>query len=524
MQVGVIAVDVGSRQVRGGLFDLDGTLLASSRTDIGLGQHSEVMATYRMQEIWQAAQSVVRDCAGQAAKLHVAVEGLAFDATSSLFADGHATPFGEGQGDVIGWMDHRAQDEALEISETRHGYLDYFSGAISPEIHLPKMLWTSRQRPGLFDEGISFRDVCDELALRATGADVRSASALVCKWPYMPNEALPWRTDLLDSLGMPPDWCKTLPNLPVRPLGARHGTVSAEAAQLLGLAEGTVVAVGAIDAEAGVLGNVGPDLHAILDHTLLVTGGTSTNFMTFCAEERSIPGVWGPFLGAVFPGYWMHEGGQSLSGGALDAVLRQHAASPGEPSAETHKRVVNDILDLLSAEPETFAAQKHLVPDWLGNRAPLNDGRVRAIMSGIGQELDYRSLLETYYATARGLVLQMRQVIEHLNAHGYAIDTVHLSGGHRHNELLVRLYADCFDGELLVTDVPEPVLLGSAMIAATAAGHIPSLFEAAKRMARKPVRVARDPKGVSRLRCDYEIYLKLHEAQKYVCRDWLADV
>ena len=523
MQVGVIAVDVGSRQVRAGLFDLDGTLLASARTGISLGQHSEVMATYRMQEIWQAAQSVVRDCSRQAAELGIDVEGLAFDATSSLVASGHPAPFGEGQGDVIGWMDHRAQNEALEISETRHPYLDYFSGAISPEIHLPKMLWTSRQRPDLFAEGICFRDVCDELAFRATGADVRSASALVCKWPYLPNEAPPWCANLLSSLGMPPDWCAKLPAMLVRPLGARHGTVSAEAAPLLGLAEGTVVAVGAIDAEAGVLGNAGPDFHASLDRTLLVTGGTSTNFMAFCAEERSIPGVWGPFLGAVFPGYWMHEGGQSLSGGALDAVLRQHAASPGEPSAENHKRVVDDIMDVLRTEPETFAAQKHLVPDWLGNRAPLNDGRVRAIMSGIGQELDYRSLLETYYATARGLVLQMRQVIEHLNAYGYALDTVHLSGGHRHNALLVQLYADCFDGELFVTDVPEPVLLGSAMIAATAAGHFSSLFEAAGRMARKPVPVAQNPSGVSRLRHDYEIYLKLFEAQKYVFRDRFAD-
>ena len=234
MQTGVIAVDVGSRQVRAGLFDLDGTLLASARTGIDLGQHSEVMATYRMQEIWQAAQSVVRDCAGQATASGIDVAGLAFDATSSLFAGGDPAPFGEGQGDVIGWMDHRAQNEALEISETRHPYLDYFSGAISPEIHLPKILWTSRQRPDLFDEGTSFRDVCDELAFRATGADVRSASALVCKWPYLPNEALPWCSDLLDSLGMPPDWCATLPSLPVRPLGARHGTVSVEAAQRLG--------------------------------------------------------------------------------------------------------------------------------------------------------------------------------------------------------------------------------------------------------------------------------------------------
>ncbi|MCM5558169.1 FGGY-family carbohydrate kinase [Pleomorphomonas sp. JP5] len=518
MAYGVIAVDVGSHQVRAGLFDLAGTLVEHARRDISLGQHSNAMATYQMEEIWAAVCCTVAHCGAQARAHDLTVTGLAFDATSSLYVDNDGKPIAEGQGDVFGWMDHRAQREAAEINATGHPYLQYFGGTISPEIHLPKIVWYERHRSGDLDDHVQFRDVCDELARRATAVDARSKSALVCKWPFVPSQDDTWCADLLDTLGLGGRAGLGSPADIARGLASALGGVSKEASRQLGLPEGVVVGTGAIDAEAGVLGNVGADLDAVVGRTLLMTGGTSTNFMAFSTDSRFIDGVWGPFRDAVFPGYWMHEGGQSFSGGALDAVLKQHPASPGEPTADNHRRAAADVLALLAEEGRSFAAQKHLVPDWLGNRAPLNDSRVRTIMTGLGQELDYRSFLESYYATARGLALQMRQVIEHLNAHGYAIDKVHLSGGHRHNPLLVRLYADCFEGALHLCEAPEPVLAGTAMMAAVAAGHYPTLRAAAARMSTKTRLVERDADRVAQLEADYDVYLRLYEVRNEIFR------
>lgn len=508
----VIAVDVGSRQVRAGLFDLTGTMLLAASASITLVRHSDVTATYRMDEIWEAVCSAVRRCARGAEDLDARVIGLAFDATSSLHVDRPGTSLDDDGGDVFCWMDHRAQAEALEIGATGHPYLHAFGGSISPEFHMPKILWLARNRLDCFDGALHLRDVCDELARRATGVDCRSRSALVCKWPYLPDREEPWCTDLLAELGLRDIVGR---DLLVRAPGAVHGTVTPEASARLGIAVGVVVAVGVIDAEAGVLGNTRPNFGESMTRTLLMTGGTSTNFMLFSAEKRFVPGVWGPFLDAVFPGSWMLEAGQSLSGGALDAVFRQHPASPGDPTAENHERVVRDVSQMLRSEPD-FGSQRHVVPDWLGNRAPLNDGRVRAIMSGIGPDLDYRSFLETYYATARGLALQTRQVIEHFERHGHGIDVVHLSGGHRHNPLLVRLYADCIAGDLLLSNAPEPVLLGTAMIAAVAAGRWTSLLDAADHMASQWTPVPKDRERATRLDSDYAIYEMLVDTQKRI--------
>jgi ribulose kinase len=119
----VIAVDVGSRQVRAGLFDMTGFMLLSATEVIAPAQHGEAAATYQMDEIWDAVCLVVRHCARGAEDHDVKVIGLAFDATSSLYVDRCGASLGEGEGDVFGWMDHRAQAEALEIDATGHPYL-----------------------------------------------------------------------------------------------------------------------------------------------------------------------------------------------------------------------------------------------------------------------------------------------------------------------------------------------------------------------------------------------------------------
>jgi D-ribulokinase len=246
-----------------------------------------------------------------------------------------------------------------------------------------------------------------------------------------------------------------------------------------------------------------------MNRVLTLIGGTSTCYMGWAPDERRISGVWGPFKDAVFPGYWMHEAGQSLSGAALDAVLATHPGSLGQPSAETHGEAARVILDLLDSEGPGFAARRHVVPDWLGNRAPLGDGSVRALVTGLGQDTSRRAFLEHYYATARGLALQSRHIIEHLNAHGYTIDRVSLAGGHLKNALLMRLYRDALGVEAVVSDTPEPVLLGAAMVAAVAAGMYGDLFEALDAMAPRQQAITADPTWVRAHETAYAIYRKL---------------
>lgn len=507
--VRLLAIDVGTLSARAGLFDAHGHCVATGTAPFTLLKPLDHHAVYRMEEIWSAVCTAVRTALAKAPDAVQTLRGMAFDATSSLYVEANGDSPLDGAADVLCWMDHRGEREAEEIGRTGDRYMDHVGGIVSPEMHLPKLLWLKRHRPFAWARVTAVRDLCDELARRTTGVDRHSVCGLSCKLPYLPADPEPWRRDLLHSLDIADLLDRGQLTAEPGRVGALHGRVSAAAAAQLGLAVGLPVSVGLIDAEAGALGVLGRGFRGSMNATVALIGGTSTSYMSFARDERHVPGVWGPFKDAVFRGYWMHEAGQSLSGAALDSVLAHHPGSPGKPSAETHAETARQVLDLLDAEGPAFAARRHVVPDWLGNRAPLGDGSVRALLTGIGEDTSRRSFLEQYYATARGLVLQSRHIIEHLNAHGYAIERAALAGGHLKNPLLLRLYRDALGARAVLSDTPEPVLLGTAMVASVTAGLRADLFEALDAMAPAQQDAPADPVWARAHDAAYRIYRKL---------------
>ena len=63
---------------------------------------------------------------------------------------------------------------------------------------------------------------------------------------------------------------------------------------------------------------------------------------------------------------------------------------------------------------------------------------------------------------------------------GYAIDHMHIAGGHTKNPLLMELYADTTGCKLVTPAEEDAVLLGTAIVAATAAGLYPDLGAAGR--------------------------------------------
>jgi FGGY-family pentulose kinase len=507
----LLAVDVGTLSARAGVFDAAGALLGTATAPFVLRRPAPGFALYRMAEIEAAAAQAIRAALASVPGAAPRIAGLAFDATSSLVLTHRgAAPLPE-DCDVFCWADHSGEALTGEIEATGDALLAHTGGSMSPEQHLPKLLGLARRDATGFARVTAARDLCDELAFRMTGSDTRSLCGLACKWPFLPAEAEPWRRDLFARLGIP-----RLPELagpPPRPVGTLHGRLRPEMAARLGLQEGIAVAVGLIDAEAGTLGALGPGFEGGMNEVMALIGGTSTCIMAFARDKRLVPGVWGPFRDAVFEGVWMHEAGQSLSGAALDAVLEQHPAGPRRASAEGHAATAAEVLRLLDAEGPAFAARRHIVPDWLGNRSPLGDGAVRALLLGVGEERDARSFHEAYYATARALALQVRHIADHLDAHGYAIRRAALSGGHARNPLLLRLYRDALGRELALPRTEEPVLLGTAMVAAVAAGLQPGLAAAMRAMDPGQAVLRPDPAWVPAHAQAYAIYRRLFEAR-----------
>ena len=494
----VLAVDVGSTSARAGVFDLQGRMLGSASMGFAVSRPEPEHAEHSSDEIWRAVGLAAKGAVAESGLPAEAIGGIAFDATCSLVllgADGRpvtASTTGDDRWNVLMWADHRAVAEASEMTATGHHVLDYVGGTMSPEMELPKLLWLKRHLPAAWARFGRAMDLADFLTWRATGEAAISACTVTCKWTFL-NHADGWQDDFLEQVGL--DGLRAQMQLPAQALavGGRVGGLCAEVAAEWGLNAGIAVGVGLIDAHAGALGVLGATPTADLNHQLALIAGTSNCHMAVSTGPREVRGVWGPYFGALMPSLWLNEGGQSATGALLDHLLDWHAEGRG--LGPDRHRLVGDYLLARRAEsgPESgpaFARDLLVLPDFHGNRSPLADPAATGLVCGLSMDSSFDSLCRLYHATAVGIAYGTRHIIDTLNARGYAIDQLHLTGGHAKSPLLVQLYADATGCDVFLPREADGVLLGTALAAATAAGLFEDLQAAGQAMVFTRERVA----------------------------------
>jgi D-ribulokinase len=113
----------------------------------------------------------------------------------------------------------------------------------------------------------------------------------------------------------------------------------------------------------------------------------------------------------------------------------------------------------------------HVVPEFLGNRAPFADPDARALVAGIGMETDIASLIGLHVAGICGLGCGARQIVRAQQEKGIPTDTIVVSGGAGQSPLVRQLLADTTGQTVAASTSPEPVLLGSAILGAVGAGR-----------------------------------------------------
>ncbi|PWN88960.1 Pentulose kinase [Acaromyces ingoldii] len=504
-----VGVDVGTGSARAALVDETGSILSES-THATTTFRSDADARIFEQstdQIWSCISSAVREVTKNVDASQV--NGIGFDATCSLaVTDQEGRPievtpdggFGVGkERNVILWADHRAEQEAKEINQTGSMVLNYVGKTMSLEMEIPKVLWLKRHMPASTFASCMFFDLPDYLTFRATGNKARSNCSLVCKCSYVPpgvdGSELGWQPDFFKKIGledMVANDFEQLGGIPGRngivlTAGQPVGTgLSAQAAKDLGLAQGTPVGSGLIDAYAGWVGTVaapstnGPasketDLLAS-QHRLAAIAGTSTCHCVQSPEGILVDGVWGPYKHAVFPGLWMNEGGQSSTGQLIDFIIDTHPASAKLTAlAKERDQSVFVVLESILREeatrmgaPTLSHLTKHLTiyPDLHGNRSPLADSTMRGLFSGLKLDRGLVDLATRYYATLEAIALQTRQIVEAMNQKGHKIEALYMSGGHVKNRTFMQLMADTLKMPVqLPFSHSASVVAGSAILA-----------------------------------------------------------
>jgi L-ribulokinase len=277
------------------------------------------------------------------------------------------------------------------------------------------------------------------------------------------------------------------------------GALCAEWAARLGLPAGIPIAIGEFDVHYGAIGA------GIAEGVLVKVIGTSTCDVAVVSADKpvaDIPGICGIVNGAILPGYFGIEAGQS----AVGDIFRWWVEDVLGGDAATHAQLSHDAA---LREPGRSGL---LALDWNnGNRTILVDQRLTGLI--LGQDLHttradiYRALIE---ATAFGA----RAIIERIREYGVAIDRVVCTGGiAEKNPLLMQIYADVTGCAMRVAGSSQTCALGSAISAAVLAGAHPD-FAAAEAAMTSLRAVVYEPNPGHRAVYDelYALYRELHDA------------
>ncbi|KAF9582715.1 hypothetical protein BGW38_010858 [Lunasporangiospora selenospora] len=460
-----LGVDVGSGSSRAALITASGKLLAIHSTPFSTSRPAPDFFEQSSDEIWSSV-------------------------CNSNFEDHNRN--------IIMWCDHRAKEQAIRITDTRHPILKHVGGVMSLEMELPKTLWLKDNMPPEKWQSIGrLFDLPDFLTWRATGDYYPSRCSVVCKWCYKSGddgsgEQQGWPSDFLRQIGLgeiADADCQKLCGVGnagqhVHFAGEYIGGLTERAATELGLLPDTPVGGAVIDAYAGAIGTMGAKLNGVqpsvdeASKRISLICGTSSCHLAMSKKSIFVPGVWGPFFGVMLPDMWVAEGGQSSTGQLIDHLTKSHPAyglallnaQSANPNLSVYE-YLNQHLETVAKEGSAvnvayLTRKLHITPDHHGNRSPFADETMRGSISGLDLNNDtLDSLAVLYLAALQALAIGTKQIIEALVKSGYTIETACISGGLSLNRMFVRVLADVLQMPVVLpgTGGDAAVVVGAAV-------------------------------------------------------------
>ncbi|MFT3889412.1 MAG: ribulokinase [Arachnia sp.] len=405
------------------------------------------------------------------------------------------------------WKHHAPQAQAERITELAFSrvepWLGRYGGLVSVEWEFPKALELYEEAPEVYAAMRYLVEAGDWVVWQLGGSYVRGAGMAGYKGLYQDSQYP--SDDFLEALSPGfSGFVRDKLDVPIAPLGARAGSLTAEAARITGLPEGIAVAVSNIDAHV-----TAPAAQAVEPGQLVAIMGTSSCHIVCDTELREVPGMGGVVDGGVVAGSYAYEAGQSGVGDVFAWFVENCVPASYAEAAAAAGLSVHEHLTELAARQQV--GEHGLVAlDWhSGNRSVLVDHELSGVI--VGQTLltrpedQYRALIE---ATAFGT----RTIIDNFVSSGVAITEVVAAGGLLKNTFLMQLYADVLGQPIATIGSQQGPALGAAIHGAVAAGCYPDVPAAGRAMGRRGERTyLPNPDNAAAYDRLYAHYTRLHD-------------
>ena len=407
------------------------------------------------------------------------------------------------------WKDHASTAEADRITkvaqERGEKWLDVYSGKISSEWMLPKILQTLETSPELYSDTYRFIEAGDWINLLLTGNETHARSFAGLKAIWNSQDGYPEDSffkainkDLSGIVG-------TKLSEDILPVGDIAGYVSETGEKLTGLRQGTPVALAMIDAWAAM-----PALGITDEGQLMLILGTSGCFIVNSRERHDVKGICGHVYEGAFSKCYTYEAGQSCLGDGFDWYVKNFV--PESYALEARREGINIHKYLGKKAKQLGIGESGLVVlDWFnGNRSILADYELSGMILGLTLATKPE---EIYRAIIEAAAFSSRMIIDAFTDGGVRVDTIMASGGIAlKDEMMMQIYADVTRREIRVASTTQAGALGSAIYAAVAGGIYNDL-ESAVRVMSVPIAKTYSPIPENSVAYDklFEEYKTLHD-------------
>ncbi len=475
-EAAVLAIDLGTTEVKVGLVALDGRLLGLARAGYATDTDPATGRAEQDPEAWWGAiglatRELVRLDVGDVVAIGIDGHGPTLAAVDDAGSASHP---------AIIWQDTRSTAEPAELAAASG--LQGWSLA-----GLPGALWLERHEPSAAAATRWYLATWDFVAMRLTG---RAATSLVPGQPF-PDPSV------LDAVGLP---SAKVPRAVAA--GSVVGGVGAAVASSLGIRPGTPVVAGIVDAWASYHGAGMARAGDAMD-----PGGSAGGFGIYWVRPLDVPGSFSTI--APLPGLYSVGGAMAATGRAVDWFRVDVLGGSWTTEA---------LIAEASAVPAGSDGVVFL-PYLAGERSPLWDPSARGAFVGLalnhGRAHLARAILE---ASA----FAIRHVAEPILAAGAEVGTMRVCGGPARSETWNQIKADVTGFVVEVPAVLETAVAGAAIVAATGIGAWPDLATAIRGMTRASRQLLPNPATRERYDSTYAAYLRLHPAIAPIVRDLAA--
>jgi L-ribulokinase len=406
------------------------------------------------------------------------------------------------------WKDHTSVKEAARITELaaqhRPQFIAKCGNTYSSEWFWSKLWHCLNVAPDVFAAAHSWVELADWIPSVLAGADMPAKIIRgVCMAGHKALYADDWG-------GLPDKEFLALLDPKLAALRDRlyekahdatvpAGQLSAAWAAKLGLPAGIPIAIGEMDVHYGAIGC------GVAEGVLVKVIGTSTCDCGVVSAETTvpdIPGICGIVKGAILPGFYGIEAGQS----AVEDIFKWWVEGVCRGDSTLHAKLTQESARLNPGESGLLAL------DWNnGNRTILVDPLLTGLL--LGQTL-YTTQAEIYRALIEATAFGAGAIVERLREFGVPVKRIVCAGGiAEKNPMLTQIYADITGCTMQVSASSQACALGSAISAAVLAGAHRDFPKAQKAMTRvKPKSYRPIPahqKTYDRL---YHLYRQIHDA------------